>query len=413
MEVVHRCGAGIDVHKRNVVVCVRKVDPAGKVHKAVRTYETTTGRLLEMADWFEGERVEAIAMESTGVYWKPVYNLLVGGPWEILLVNAQHIKKVPGRKTDVKDCEWIADLLQHGLLRGSFVPSESQRDLRDLTRYRAKLVQEKASEANRIQKILEECNVKLASVATDTLGVSGRAILEALVAGETNPSVLSELAKGRLRNKIPELALALEGRVTDHHRFMLAQVLDHIRFLETRIAELERRIEERMVPFEKEVSLLVTIPGVDQTVAHALIAEIGVEMKQFPTSQQLASWAGICPGNNESGGKHKSGKIRKGNLWARRVLTQAAWAASHTKNTYYSSLYRRLAARRGKKRAIVALAHSILVSAHAMLQRGVAFHELGPHYLDRRNATQVQRYCIKRLRSLGLEVTVVPLEQAA
>jgi len=298
-------------------------------------------------------------------------------------------------------------------LRGSFVPSESQRDVRDLTRYRAKLVQEKASEANRIQKILEEANIKLASVATDALGVSGRAILEAFVAGETNPGVLAELAKGRLRNKIPELRLALEGRITKHHRFMLAHILDHIRFLEMEIADLEHEIEERMLPFEEEVSLLVTIPGVDRRVAHALLAEIGVDMKQFPTSQQLASWAGICPGNNESAGKHKSGTIRKGNLWARRVLTQAAWAASHTKETYLSALYRRLAARRGKKRAIVALAHSILVAAHAMLQCRVVYDELGPHYLDRRNGDQVARYCVKRLQALGLQVTLKPLAEAA
>jgi transposase len=365
-----------------------------------------------MSDWLAEGGVTIVAMESTGVFWKPIWNILEGR-FEILLVNAKHIKQVPGRKTDVKDCQWIAQLLQHGLLRGSFVPSKPVRELRDLTRHRAKLVGEKTSVANRIHKTLEDANLKLGTVATDILGVSGRNMLQALVAGEEDPETLAAMAQGRLRSKRAELRLALDGRITSHHRFMLETLWSHLEFLESQIGRLDRRIEELMRPFQEAVRLLPTIPGVGQRTAENVLAETGFDMRVFLSADHLASWTGICPGNNESAGKRRSGKTPKGNVWLRRALCEAAWAASRTKNTYLSAMYRRLASRRGKKRAIVAVAHSILTAVYHMLSRSMTYQELGPGHFDQLQPERITRYLVHRLEKLGHKVKLEPTQAVA
>jgi transposase len=405
-----RC-AGIDVHKSNVVVCIRCRDRPGKALEEVRTFSTMTSDLLALADWLAGHGVTHVAMESTGVYWKPVFNILEGGV-HVILVNAEHIKQVPGRKTDVKDCQWIAQLLQHGLLKASFVPPRPIRELRDLTRQRTQLLQERAAAANRIQKVLEDANIKLASVATDVLGVSGRDMLEALIAGETDPGKLAGLARRRLRGKIPALRQALQGRVTDHHRFLLRTHLDHVEHLDELIGRLGARIEEVMAPFAEAVKRLQTIPGVSQRVAETAVAEIGTKMEQFPSANHLASWAGMCSGNNESAGKRRSGRTTKGNRWLKRILVQAAWAASHTKGTYLAAQYRRLARRRGCKRALVAVGHTLLVIIYHVLKRGTTYAELGADFLERLEPERLTRQLVKRLEALGHKVTLEPCPAA-
>src|SRR5215468_7378505 len=401
-----RC-AGIDVHKDNVVVCVRCCDCPGKVFEEVRTFATMTRDLLALSDWLASHGVTHVAMESTGVYWKPVFNILEGGV-HVILVNAEHIKQVPGRKTDVKDCQWIAQLLQHGLLKASFIPPEPIRELRDLTRQRTQLIQERTAAANRIQKVLEDANIKLASVATDVLGASGRDMLEALIAGETDPAKLADLARKRLREKIPALRLALQGRVTDHHRFLLRMHLDHVTHLEELIGRLGTRIEEALVPFAEAQERLQTIPGVSQRVAETVLAETGPNMEQFPSAGHLASWAGMCSGNNESAGKRRSGRTTQGNRWLKRILVQAAWAASHSKGTYLAAQYRRLAKRRGRKRALVAVGHTLLVIIYHVLKQGTTYTELGPDFLDRLEPERLTRQLIKRLEALGHKVTLEP-----
>jgi transposase len=405
VEIVFERVCGLDVHKKTVVACVRRLRGDGRVEKEVRSFGTFTDELLALSDWLAAEKVTHVAMESTGVFWKPIYNLFEG-QFEVLLVNARHIKQVPGRKTDVKDCEWIAQLLQCGLLRASFVPPQPIRQLRDLTRHRVKLTEEKSAISNRIQKVLEDCNVKLASVASDVLGVSGRKILQAMVDGEEDPAVLSQLAKHRLRAKIPELQRALAGQVNVHHRFMLQMLLKHLAFVEESIAEINEHVAEHCRPFAQAVELLSTVPGVGQTTAENLVAEIGDDMQRFPTSRHLASWSGLCPGNNESAGKHKSGKAPKANRWLRRALSEAAWAASHTKDTYLAAQYRRLAPRRGKKRAIVALAHTILTISYHVLKDSVTYQELGGDYFERLDPASRARYHTKKLRELGYEVSL-------
>ena len=405
-----RC-AGIDVHKGNVVVCVRCCDRPGKVFEEVRTFSTMTADLLALADWLAEHGVTHVAMESTGVYWKPVFNILEGHV-SVILVNAEHIKKVPGRKTDVKDCQWIAPLLQHGLLKASFVPPQPIRELRDLTRQRTQLIQERSAAANRIQKVLEDANIKLAGVATDVLGVSGRDMLETLIAGETDPEKLADLARKRLREKIPALRLALQGRVTDHHRFLLRMHLDHVTHLEELIGRLGDRIEEALAPFAPAQERLQTIPGISQRVAETVLAEIGPNMEQFPSADQLASWAGMCPGNNESAGKRRSGRVTKGNRWLKRILVQAAWAATHTKGTYLAAHYRRLAKRRGSKRALVAVGHTLLVIVYHVLKRGTTYTELGADFLERLEPARLTRHLVKRLEALGHKVTLEPCSAA-
>jgi transposase len=411
MQPLYRCCAGLDVHKDTVVACVRRIDEQGKAHEDVRTFGTMTGSLLALADWLANEGVTHVAMESTGVYWKPVYHVLEG-QFELLLVNAQHIKQVPGRKTDVKDCAWIAQLLQHGLLKGSLVPPPFQRELRDLTRQRSQLIAESARVTQRIQKVLEDANIKLASVATDVMGMSGRDMLRALIAGQTDAKELAKLARGRLKQKIPALQKALVGRVTDHHRFMLRMHLEHYEQLETLIGEFGERITEQLAPFVGQVELLKTIPGIHDRTAQVLLAEIGPDLTPFRTAAHLASWAGVCPGNNESAGKRRSGRTRKGNQWLRSALIQMAWAASRTKDTYLAAHFHRLSVRRGAKRAAVAVSHSLLVIVYNVLTRRTPYQDLGADYLDRRNEERLTRRLIARLERLGHKVTVAPRDAA-
>lgn len=410
MEVVHKRCAGLDVHKDTVAACAAVADEAGGARKDIRIFGTTTRALLEMSDWLAAEGVTHVAMESTGVYWKPIFNILEGR-FEVLLINAHHIKQVPGRKTDVKDCEWIADLLRHGLLKASFVPDRPQRELRDLTRHRAQLVGEQTRVANRVQKILEDANIKLGSVASDVLGKSGREMIQALLSGERTPAEMADLAVGRLRQKREALTEALEGRMNEHHRFMLRMLWDHLLYLEKAIEALDGRIQEKMGPFESEIRRLDGIPGVDRVVAQALIAEIGTDMSRFATADHLASWAGLCPGNNESAGKRKSGRTLKANRWLKRSLSQAAWAASHTKDTYLSAQFRQIAKRRGKKRAIIAVAHSILVSSYYMFSQTADYKDLGGDYYDRLHPARLRTYYVRRLKALGYEVQLI--EQSA
>jgi len=412
MEVVYLCCCGLDVHKKSITACVLWAEAKGKSRKEKKRFGTFTHDLLQLGDWLEQCGVTHVAMESTGVYWKPVWNILAE-QFEVLLVNAQHIKAVPGRKTDQKDSEWIADLLQHGLLRGSFVPPQPLRELRDLTRYRVSLVQEINRIANRIQKVLEDANIKLASVATDALGASGRAILQAMLAGEQDAARLAEMSKGLLRNKIPERRLALEGRMTEHHRFLLRQLFEHLRFTESKLSEIEQEIDKRMRPFEDKVTRLCTIPGVDRVTAWGMLAEMGMNMNQFPSSGHLASWACLCPGSFESAGKRLRGKMRKGNVSLRRCLAQAAWAISMMKNNYLSALYRRIAARRGAKRAVMAVAHALLEIAYHMLKRKEDYRELGADHFDRIDVNRIRRSLVSRLERLGHQVTLEPLAQTA
>jgi transposase len=382
----------------------------GQVQKQIRTFGTTTRELLALREWLLSQSCTHVAMESTGVYWKPVYAVLEGGALEIVVANAQHVKKVPGRKTDVKDAEWIADLLSHGLLRSSFVPPKPIRELRDLTRYRRKLVESQAAERNRLQKLLETANIKLASVASDVFGVSGRLMLRALIEGKATPPEMAGLARGLLRKKIPELELALEGRLEEHHRFLLRLQLDRVEAAEKDLAVLEQRIEDQLKPYAAQLALLQEIPGVDWTLAAVIIAELGVDMSVFGSVSQLASWAGVCPGNNESAGKRKSSRIPKGNVYLKTALVEAANSAAKAKGTYLRDKFYRLKARRGYKRAAVAVAHKILVAIYHMLSHQVSYNELGDLYLDRLNKHHLTRNLVHRLERLGYTVT---LEQKA
>lgn len=413
MEVLYPCCCGLDVHKKSVTACVLWAEQKGKRRKEKRRFATFTADLLKLSDWLGECGVTHIAMESTGVYWKPVWNILDGQFEEVLLVNAQHIKAVPGRKTDQKDSEWIADLLQHGLLKGSFVPPRPTRELRDLTRYRVSLAQECNRVANRIQKVLEDANIKLASVATDALGASGRQMIQAIIGGQQDSMVLAEMSKGLLRNKIPELQLALQGRVTEHHRFLLQEMLEDLRHVESKMRKVEAEIEKRLRPFQDEVDRLCTIPGVDKVTAWGLLSEIGLNMEQFPTAGHLASWAGMCPGNFESAGKRLSGKTRKGSAFLRRHLCQAGWAVSTKRDSYLSALFRRLAARRGSKRATMAVGHAILVIAYHLLKRKEKYIELGVNYFDEKNAEALKRSLVRRLERLGQSVTLTAVAQPA
>ncbi len=416
MDVVNRCCAGLDVHKRTVVACLLRATADGRPRKELRTFGTMTEDLLALADWLQAAGCEAVAMESTGVFWKPVYNLLEGQLATVMVVNAAHIKAVPGRKTDLKDAEWIAELLQHGLLRPSFIPDRPQRELRDLTRTRTTLIDERSAAVNRLQKVLEDANLKVAGVATDVLGVSGRAMLAAIVAGETDPAALAALAKGKLRKKRAALERALSGRVGAHHRFLLATHLAHIDFLDEEIARLSAAIAARLRPLEEELARLDTIPGVDRQTAEVLLAEIGVEMGRFPSAAHLASWAGMCPGNHESAGKRTSGKTRKGSRWLRRALTEAAHGAARTKQPgrrALAGLYRRLVARRGKQRAIVAVGHRLLTIAYHVLRDRQEYREPAVASLDEQRRGRARRRALDQLRQLGYEVTLTPTEPAA
>jgi transposase len=411
---IERC-AGIDIGKDEVVACVRTPEPGGRGRrKQTRTFASFTGALEAMADWFTAEGVTDIAMEATGSYWKPVWYVLEERPFELTLVNARHVKILPGRKSDVLDAEWLAELLEHRLLRGSFVPPPVIRELRDLTRYRKRLIQASTAETQRIQKTLEDAGIKLGSVAAEVLGVSGRAMLAALVAGERDPEVLAQLAKGLLRKKLPELRQALRGRFGDHHALLIRLCLDHLTYLGGAIAQLDERIDdlcaehtsEAGVPFARARDRLDTITGVGKRAAECVLAEIGVEMTRFPTAAHLASWAGVCPGNNITGGKRGSGRTTRGDVWLLDILTQCAWAAARTRDTYLAAQFWRLARRIGKKKAAVAVGHSILVICWHLLTNDCDYTDLGGDYFTRRNPDRQRDRLIQQLNSLGYRVTL-------
>lgn len=406
MQPIHEYCAGLDVHKKTVVVCVRTPHTT-----EVRTFGTMTANLLELSDWLVSLNVTHVAMESTGDYWKPVFNLLEG-VLEVILVNAQHLKAVPGRKTDVKDAEWIAELLQYGLLRASFIPPVAQRELRDLTRYRSSFIRERVNLVNRVQKLLEDANIKLASVASDVMGKSGRAMLAALVAGTTDPVALAGLAKGRLRAKRDELLRALEGRVKPHHRFVLTELLCQIDSLDETISRFDEQIQAASHPFEEAVELLDTLPGFSRQTAETVVAEIGSDMSRFEDADHLAAWAGLVPGNHESAGKRSSSRLRKGNQVLRASLIQAAHSAVRMKNTYLAAQYHRLAGRRGKKKAICAVAHSMLVMAYYMLVRKEPYREAGASFFDRLDPATTAHRLVKRLQQLGYQAELHPLPVA-
>jgi transposase len=375
-----RC-AGLDVHKASVEACVRRMEPSGRLQEQTRHWGTMTRDILMLAVWMAAQGVTHVAMESTGVYWKPIYNILEGR-FTVLLVNARHLKQVPGRKSDIRDCQWIAQLLQHGLLKGSFVPPRPQRELRDLTRHRTQLVEEKTRTTNRIEKVLEDANIKLGSVASEVMGVSGRTMIQALLEGQKDPAQIADLARRSLRGKIPELQKALEGHLTEHHRFLLRLLWKELTQQEALIAELEAKIEEQTRSFASEIERLDAVPGVDRRVAEVVLAELGGDMRPFPTHRHLSAWAGMCPGNEESAGKRRKRRITQGNRWLKRTLVQAAWAASHTKNSYLASQYRRLVGRRGKKRALIAVGHSMLVILYYLLKEGRQYADLGSDFFD-------------------------------
>lgn len=431
LRIIHERVAGLDVHKKTVVATRMRITEAGRLEWETQTFGTTTPDLLVLHDWLMAWSCTHVAMESTGDYWKPVFNLLEDD-FEVLLVNAQHVKHVPGRKTDVCDAEWLAELLLHGLLTPSFIPPKPQRALRDLTRYRTTLIQERTRVVNRVQKLLEGANIKLASVVTDVMGVSARAMLEEIAAGNTDPQMMAELARGRMRNKIAELEKALTGRVSPHHCFLLAKQLAHIDFLDEQIgdisveigrwfeaqsqrcggegesesnrdiglATLERQADETPLTWDEAVALLDTIPGVDRKTAEDMLAEMGLDMSQYPTAEHLTSWAGLAPGNRESGGKRYSGRTRPGNRTLSSVMVQAAWSAIRVQNTFLKARYHRLATRRGKKRAIVAVANSMLTSAWHMLTHRQPYHELGGDYFDQRRKEAKVSYLTRQLEKL-------------
>lgn len=406
MEVVHERCCGLDVGKDEVVACVRAPNGARGRRQEVRTYKTFTSQLEALASWLRDERVTAVVMEATGQYWKPIWYVLEEQGFELMLVNARHVKILPGRKTDVGDAAWLAELLEHGLLRGSFVPPQQIRELRDLTRYRKRLVQEHTAECQRIQKTLEDAGIRLGSVTSDVLGVSGRAMLRALIAGERDPEVLAELAKGLLRKKIPELREALTGRFSDHHGFLVELALTHIEQLEAATARLDAEVDKAMAPFSAARDLLDSITGVGKRAAESIIAEIGIDMGRFPTAGHLASWAAVCPGNNVTGGKRRSGKTRKGNVWLEQILVECAWAAARSKDTYLQAQFWRLARRIGKKRAAVAVGHSILVIAWHLLSYGCVYEDLGGDYFAKRDTDRARQRAIAQLEALGYHVSL-------
>jgi transposase len=461
MQIIHRCCCGLDVHKKLIVACLISLNEVGEFQKEIRSFPTMTKDILALADWLTSAGCTHVAMESTGVYWRPIWNLLEE-QFELLLVNAQHIKAVPGRKTDIKDAEWIADLLQHGLLRASFVPPAPQRHLRELTRYRSTLLAERARLVNRLHKVLEDTNLKLTAVVTNIMGLSARDMLDALLRGETDPEVLAKLARGKLRKKREDLEQALVGRVDDHHRFLLTSLLTHIDFLDEQVGDCNGKIEQFLsapsdekaelvssvsddrrqeqaslsstqvgtesilaqdrapedgpkVPlsYQQAIALLDSIPGVNQRIAEIFIAEVGTDMQRFPTAGQLASWVGICPGNHQSAGKQIRGTTRKGDRWLRQALIEAAQGAMRTKDTYLNAQGRRLTHRRGKKRAVVAVAHTILIIAFHVLQRQQPYQDLGSNYFDERERSAVAQQSVRRLEQLGFKVTLETAGEAA
>ena len=414
MDLIYQHVAGLDVHKKTIAVAVRLRQPPGKVHEEVRTFGTMTRDLLQLSDWLSSQGVTHVAMEATAVLWKPIWNILEGA-FTLVLVNPCDLKQVPGRKSDVRDCQWIAQLLHCGLLRSSFVPPRPQRELRDLTRHRAQLTSEHTRVANRIHKTLEDANIKLGSVATDVLGKSGRKMLRALVAGHSDPKQLAGLAEGRLRAKLPALQQALEGHFTEHHRFMIDSLLGHLEYLEQQIDSFSARIAECLRPFlsDEDVDRLDAVPGVNRRTIENVVAETGTDMGRFGGAEQLSSWGGLCPGNEESAGKRKRRRITPGNAWLKRALGEAACGASRTKGSYLGAQYRRLAGRRGHKRAVIAVAHSLLVIFYHMLKEPVEYQDLGADYFKRQNPEPLKRHLVERLRALGYDVALSPREEVA
>jgi transposase len=406
--IIDRC-AGLDVHQATVMATVRTPDETGGRRISTETFSTTTAGLLTLRDWLQAHGVTHVAMESTGVYWKPVYYVLEDG-FALLLVNAQHVKRVPGRKTDVKDSEWLAQLLECGLLAGSFVPPQPIRDLRDLTRYRKHQIRDRAREVNRLHRVLEDAGLKLSSVATDVMGASGRAMLEALLHGTTDPVVLADLAKGKLRRKLPALRDALQGRFRAHHTVLLGQILTKVDFLDEAIGMLTKEIDRLVAPFEPMLAALDTIPGVDRKAAVTLLAETGGDMTRFPTAGHLCSWAGMCPGQNESAGKRRSGKTRQANPYLRGALIEGGLAATRANGTALQARYYRVKRNRGHKKAVVATGHQILEIAFYVMQNGVTYHEFGSDYFDRTHRDRAIRRHVHQLEALGYKVT---LDEAA
>jgi transposase len=412
MEVIHQCAAGLDVHKKTVMACRRRLLPDGQVESEVEQFGTTTAQLRKLAEWLSEWGCTHVAMEATGVLWVPVWNVLEG-QFELLLANARHLKKVPGRKRDVSDAEWIGQLMQCGLLKASFVPSREVRHWRVLTRQRMKLIDQHTGVANRLHKVLQQGNIKLSSVATDVLGVSGRAMIGAMINGESDPHSLASLAKGRLKAKQTELVECLDGRLTDDQRWVLKELREQLEFLETEIVRYDIQIGEQMSAHEEALNRLITIDLIERRSAENLLAEIGTDMSRFASDDNLVSWAGLCPGSNESAGKNRSGKTPKGNQWLRRALLEPAWGAARRKDGYLAALYRGIAMRRGEKRAVVAVARTILQAAWHVLKEGVDYKELGGDHFARLHGEQTKNKLIKRLEKLGYEVDLKPKQEAA
>ena len=401
MDIIYERCCGMDVHKDTIVACFI----SGR-KKTTKTFSTTTSSLLQLVDWLKINECQYVAMEATGAYWKPIYNVLEMEEMPTLVVNAQHIKAVPGRKTDVKDSEWIADLLRHGLLNGSYIPKREQRELKELVKYRRSLIQERARELNRIQKILEGANIKLSSVVSEIDGKSSRQMLEMLASGETDVKAIASKAQMRLKQKISQLEEALQGFMGDHQKLMLKMMLKHIDNLDSQISVLDEEIEQRLLPIQDKVDLIDSIPGIAKRSAQVVISQIGINMNQFPTAAHLASWAGLCPGNNESAGKRKSGRTRKGNDMLKTTLIECSKSASHQKSTYFYALYHRIASRRGKNRATIAVAHTMLTIIYQILKNNVPYYELGADFFEQQRKKEIVQKSVKRLENLGYSVTV-------
>jgi transposase len=412
MEVLHPHCAGLDVHKDTVVACVRHMVD-GTVRREVRTFGTTTKDLMDLSAWLSTEGCTHVVMEATGVYWRPVWHILSDGECELVLANAAHVKNVPGRKTDVNDATWLADLMAHGLVRGSFVPDEPTQEMRNILRTRKQFVRERSSHIQRLQKTLEDANIKLDSVITDIMGLSGRRMIEAMIAGETDPDALAALAHRRIKASPAALEAALRGRVTDHHRFMLRLLLQHVDAIDAAIGQIDQEVDDKIEPFRTAITILKTIPGISDLSAEVIVAEIGIDMSRFPTDGHLISWAGLCPRNDESAGKRRSTRMRKGAPWLKTTLIQCAWAAARTKESYLQAQFQRLRARRGAKKAIGAVAASILTSAYHMLKDGTCYEDLGTDHFDKRAKTKQTLRLVTRLQNLGFAVQITPVAAAA